>query len=204
MGLFNMQPGQGMGQPNQPMPAPFDPMQGQQQPGLFNFSTPQMPAAQPRPSFFGEGGTGRAIAGNIGDALLQYGNMQPIYSKSQDELRKHAEAQREEAGKFAQFQREWDYKAANPAPEVDPVTRDANAYMNLDDPHRAAYNQMHPGQIVNMTLPNGQFYSGPAEGVAAALGGGQQGGGQAPPPGVTFTPMNSGGQTHPASGNFPR
>lgn len=41
-----------------------------------------MAAAQEpaKPKFFGEGGVGRAIAGNVGDFLLQYSGMDPIYA----------------------------------------------------------------------------------------------------------------------------
>ena len=203
MGLFNMSGGQGMGQPGQPMPAPFDPMQGQS-PSLFNFSTPQAisnpVAAKPKHNW----------AGIASSFLAGVTGRPDSYMKSVEDRRKEAmdlaQTQREQAAKFAQFQREWDYQAANPKPEVDPVTRDANAYMGLDPAHRAAYDQMHPGQIVNTTLPDGRFYSGPAAGLAAALAGGGQPSAppSGPPPGVTFTPLNNGGQTHPASGNFLR
>jgi len=49
---------------------------------------PQQPAATPEPSFFGQGGTGRNIAGAIGDALLQSQHMQPIYAPQMDERRR--------------------------------------------------------------------------------------------------------------------
>lgn len=59
--------------------------------GLFG-SGPAMPMASAmsggmttaqepmKPKFFGEGGVGRAIAGNIGDFLLQQSGMDPIYA----------------------------------------------------------------------------------------------------------------------------
>jgi len=41
-------------------------------------STP--PVVAPKPSFFGEGGTGRTIAGVLGDTLLRMGGAAPIYA----------------------------------------------------------------------------------------------------------------------------
>lgn len=43
--------------------------------------------APPKPKFFGQGGTGRAILGSIGDALLQSNNMGPIYAPAMAEQR---------------------------------------------------------------------------------------------------------------------
>ncbi|WP_372732232.1 hypothetical protein [Novosphingobium sp.] len=50
-------------------------------PGMGDMQVMDGPQTQPKPKpkFFGQGGTGRAIAGTIGDALLQMSGMQPIY-----------------------------------------------------------------------------------------------------------------------------
>lgn len=48
-------------------------------PGMGDMQAMEGPQAQPKPKFFGQGGTGRAIAGTIGDALLQMSGMNPIY-----------------------------------------------------------------------------------------------------------------------------
>lgn len=40
-----------------------------------------LPSRVPPPSFFGKGGTGRTIAGYVGDALLQLGGQKPVYSQ---------------------------------------------------------------------------------------------------------------------------
>lgn len=58
------------------------------------------PPTPTKPKFFGEGGTGRAIAGYIGDALLQQSGMQPIYQpavRDQREAMARAEEQRRKA-----------------------------------------------------------------------------------------------------------
>lgn len=46
-----------------------------------------------KPAFFGEGGAGRNIAGHIGDALLQYSGMRPIYGPNQQFAREFSAAQ---------------------------------------------------------------------------------------------------------------
>ena len=51
----------------------------------------QQPA---KPKFFGEGGVGRAIAGNIGDFLLQQAGMDPIYMPNMLQQRDMAERAR--------------------------------------------------------------------------------------------------------------
>ena len=53
-----------------------------------------VPTAQPSsPSFFGQGGVGRGIAGTIGDYLLQQAHMQPIYAPAMEQARKFHEQQ---------------------------------------------------------------------------------------------------------------
>lgn len=70
--------------------------------------------------FFGQGGTGRAIAGNIGDALMQMSGMRPIYNPTmQHQQRQQAAAQQAQAQRQAEwedFERQEQYKRANPAP----------------------------------------------------------------------------------------
>lgn len=68
------------------------------------------PADAPqKPKFFGQGGTGRNIAGYIGDALLQMSGMQPIYQPTMlANAQQASEAQRAEAARFAAME---DYRA---------------------------------------------------------------------------------------------
>jgi hypothetical protein len=81
--------------------------------------------AAKKPSFFGQGGAGRAIVGNLGDALSQIGGGQATYAPAMRErARQLAEAQRQQAewqrqdGQRAE-DRQWqvedrDYKAQAP------------------------------------------------------------------------------------------
>ena len=62
-----------------------------------------------KPKFFGQGGTGRNIAGYLGDALLQMSGMQPIYQPTMQRRAQSAiEAQQAEAARYADMQ---DYEA---------------------------------------------------------------------------------------------
>jgi hypothetical protein len=151
--------------------------------GLFGGVPTQMVAPQEqqegKPKFFGRGGTGRAIAGSIGDALLQMNGMQPIYAPT-------VEAQRDERAKMqmmqAKRQQEWDdwvaqqqYKRENPEPVNNDTVNDygfikqrlgeeaADNYLrNLGDPY------------VTTPLPGNRYYAGPRSGMGAALGGGAE------------------------------
>lgn len=77
---------------------------------------PQPP--KPAPSFFDEGGTGRTIAGFVGDALLKLGGQAPVFAPAmqaqrqrQQQIEDHSRRQSEE---LAQWRMQQDYKAAHP------------------------------------------------------------------------------------------
>ena len=214
MGLFNMSAGQGMGQPGQPMPAPFDPMQGQS-PSLFNFSTPQAisnPApAKPKHNW----------AGIASSFLAGVTGRPDSYMKSVEDQRKEAmdlaQTQREQAGKFAQFQQEYDYKAAHPGP--DDFSRRLETLNGIDPGLGSTYAHKYAEQggaamLGNMTDPTtGQVYAAAAKVPHAAptaeaitrLRGNPA---EAQQYDEIFGPGASasvlGGQTPQASGNFPR
>lgn len=82
----------------------------------------QEPLAPAKPKFFGEGGVGRGIAGNIGDFLLQYSGMQPIYQPAMQQ--KQAMAYDEQKRERSRLQ-DWNDKIAyaqwerdNPKPQA--------------------------------------------------------------------------------------
>lgn len=170
-------------------------------------TAPDMPTPHQQ-QFFGEGGLGRILAGAIGDGLLQHVGMQPVYAPA---MRQQGEArmedvkwQRDRMGRLQDWQAEQDYTRAHPA--MPQMMQDAQAWQTMTPDQRTAYQQSQDskGGMVNMTLPNGQFYAGPKSGIADALGGGQS-----PPtpamgrPVGKLTPIN-GGPTQPASGGFRR
>lgn len=79
---------------------------------------PQLPAQ--KPSFFGEGGAGRAIAGSIGDALLQQSGMRPIYQPAMQQQRaaqlEQLAYQRKRTDENADWMARAQWERANPAP----------------------------------------------------------------------------------------
>ena len=82
---------------------------------------PNMQAMTKKPSFLGEGGAGRAIAGSIGDFLLQYTGGQPIYAPAMQEQRQmqqrqqQMEQQRQASRSDWLWQQQW--KKDNPDPK---------------------------------------------------------------------------------------
>ncbi|WP_230280271.1 hypothetical protein [Croceicoccus sp. Ery15] len=100
--------------------------------GLFGASAPDMttttqPMAgmgqgiqeQPKSGgFFGEGGAGRAIAGTVGDYLLQQSGMSPLYApamaQQQQAALQSAAEQRKRSLDMADWKAKHDYEVANP------------------------------------------------------------------------------------------
>ena len=90
--------------------------------GLFGASAqvpdqPAMTAVEqplaPKPKFFGDGGVGRAIAGNIGDFLLQYSGMQPTYAPIMQQRQAAQQAERQRQNSLADWVWKQDYEAAH-------------------------------------------------------------------------------------------
>ena len=133
-----------------------------------------MPATSAQPAqdhkFFGKNGTGRAIAGYIGDYLAQLGGAQPLYAPAVQRQRDLADAQREQQAKLAQWVWQQQYAANNPEPTEQ--QKNYQYYSHLSPQEQAVYNQSRQGDpYVNTTLPNNQFYSGPASQLGTVLGG---------------------------------
>lgn len=83
---------------------------------------PDMPQVSlpKKAGMFGQGGVGRAIAGMIGDFLLQRAGMQPVYQPTMMEKWKHAQESadydRRRSDQNADWQSHYDYEAQNPKP----------------------------------------------------------------------------------------
>ena len=75
-------------------------------------AAPAVPAA--KPSFFGEGGTGRAIGGYLGDALLRMSGAAPVYQpfvqqqRQQQFQQQQYERQRADQNEDWQTQHQWE------------------------------------------------------------------------------------------------
>ena len=120
--------------------------------------------------FFGKNGTGRAIAGYIGDYLAQLGGAQPLYAPAVQRQRDLADAQKQQQAALADWVWKQQYAANNPAPTDQ--QKNYQYYSHLSPQEQAVYNQSRQGDpFVNTTLPNNQFYSGPASQLGTVLGG---------------------------------
>lgn len=141
--------------------------------GLFGASAqvPQQPAmtasAQPlapaKPSFFGEGGVGRAIAGNIGDFLLQNSGMAPIYAPAMQERRAMAYGQQQREAQRRQGLEDWvakeQWERANPKPVNNDTVADYEYIrdkLGEDAANEFLRNKANPPQY--RQGPDGQFY----------------------------------------------
>lgn len=190
-------PGIGVGLPGAIDPANMDfGMQGQIP--RANIGMDQ-PAA--KPSFMGQGGAGRAIAGTIGDTLLQYNGMDPVFAPQQAAQQKLAlEAQQRQAereNKFTDWRRQYDYQRVNPAPTNNDTVNDYNFILqNLGEDAAKQYLRNMGDPTVTVPLGRNQVYSGPRSG----LGGAMQ---KAAPPEVLPSDFDfGGGGVSNGTGNF--
>lgn len=134
---------------------------------------PIEPPADPRRrgGFFGAGGPGRGIAGAIGDVLLQYAGMQPIYAQSmaanlrarmqqlQNE-REDQQYQRQRTDRMADWRTQQEWQRNNPAPDqlerymraagIDPASQQGRAMFE-----QAARNRANPMIAVDVQQPDG-------------------------------------------------
>ena len=165
--------------------------------GMFEQQPQQMPQMQPEmqrftqpheakgPGFFQQGGTGRAIAGALGDALAQMGGVQPLYAPAMQQRQmmqqRQQMAQQEREGDWQDFQRQEDYKRANPSPVNNDTVNDYNFILAKQGPE-AANQYLRNLADPTVTVPMGNtIYSGPRSGLGAAMQGGQP---QGPKPGT--------------------
>lgn len=113
-----------------------------------------MPSAMPigikemtaKPKFFGQGGAGRAIAGTIGDFLLQQSGMDPIYLpnvlQQRDAEERARMAQQQRMQKREDMQWEWQNKPKDA--RYNDTIEDFRWYQGLSDADRKLYHQMKP------------------------------------------------------------
>lgn len=121
----------------------------------------QMPVNDPKAGLgtrlFGQGWENKAFA--LGG--LMRGDPTGAYMMRQDQRAEQqaraeaAAAQREAAMDWAKFQREHDYKVANPMPANNDTVNDVNWWMDATPEQRAAWREMNP---VYQRGPDGQYY----------------------------------------------
>ena len=171
-------------------------MPGQMQPA---YSMPQNMAAQDGANlgiaspqkrgggFFGQGGAGRAIAGSIGDALLQQSGMAPIYAPQmqfqQAMAARQAEAERQRAASLEDYRKRLGIEAEFAQPEMDDFdTAMARAGIPKGSPQYNAYAQEFAqrkaqGQdplLQGAPVPGGGTFTGPYSKYVELYGGGGQ------------------------------
>lgn len=168
----------------------------------MNYQAPDVPQMPQKTHFFGEGGAGRAIAGNIGDALLQFGHMQPIYGPQiqaqQEAAQRASQLQLQQAAEYARQKQMYDYELANPKPVHNDTADDYEFWkqkLSPEDFKAWLANKVSPPRY--MTGPNGEIVILPSGGAPSAPAG-------RPALGTIVNDLPpEGGQTPPASGGFP-
>jgi hypothetical protein len=163
---------------------------------------PQPTEPTKKPGLFGQGGIGRAIAGTIGDVLLQRGGNAPIYQPMQQYRQALADKLRMASLDRQNDMQDWlakqQWERANPKPSDDQLT----TYMKAAgiDPasaegialyRQAAENKANPPEW--RQGPDGRFYR--AETVEPQVLGSDL------PPGWTIQPQSS-SNAPSGSGNF--
>ena len=167
----------------------------------------QQPLAPAKPKFFGEGGVGRSIAGNIGDFLLQYSGMDPIYQPAMQQKQAMTYDQQQREAQRQQQLKDWvwkeEYERANPAPRAPHYweTNDGSLGMVGPDGKPTILYQDPNDKIQWMQVDNG-------DGTKTVVPYNSKGplGQQAAPQGAPQRPVGKlkpyGGQTANPSGNF--
>lgn len=126
--------------------------------GLFG-SAPPPPPAQPeqqRPSFFGHNGTGRNIAGSIGDALLQMNGMRPQFAPARQQQQvmdyQTRQAKTEREARMQDWIAQQDYARANQPPDV-PTPGSFEWYQTATPEARAQYDEYNPVTVATGAGP---------------------------------------------------
>lgn len=186
--------------------------------GLFGASAniPQQPAmtATPQPmapkqSFFGEGGVGRAIAGNIGDFLLQYSGMQPIYAPIMQQRQAAQAAERERQQGLADWVAKQEYEAAHRPPTYFDdnagnrwaIGADGQPKLAFRDPTQKYVQQVVTDpdgsqRLIQVPVPNNVRPDGTFDNAVVG------GGGRPAIGAVVADPRKAGGQPVAPAGNF--
>lgn len=159
-------------------------------------------------AFFGKGGAGRAIAGTLGDVLLQRNGMGPVYAPAmqqqqyrQMEAEKQADALRQKSLDRQQGMADWQYKQQwerdNPKPVNNDTINDFEWYKGLSEADRETYHKMKPQY---MTVDNGD---GTKSIIPVGANGPIMGGAQQNMPSFTDDDWNAaGGPQQSSAGRF--
>lgn len=140
----------------------------------------RQPMPAQKPSFFGEGGTGRTIAGILGDALLSASGSAPLYTPMMNR-RRAVQEDSDRAWEKWVAQKQWE--RANPAPVNNDTANDFEYIKSiLGEEAAKQYLTGKADPIVNIPLPGGDVYMGPRSGMAGVAARGATASPAAPPP----------------------
>lgn len=150
------------------------------------------PAPEPqKPGFLGKGGTGRAIAGTIGDYLMQRQGMDPVYAPTmmmqQQQEAAARQAQLQRAQEMADFEAKEGIKAKYETRKPTSLQQNYEWLLENQPEAAASYLERMTDNSEYRVGPDGRFYR-VDKGVPTA-------------PVGKLTPI-SGGPTQPASGGF--
>ncbi len=148
--------------------------------------------------FFADGGIGRAIAGTLGDALLQHSGGRAVYAPAMMQRREMLMAKQlaesDRAAKMADWKAQFDYERANPKPSNNDTISDFNWYKGLAPQDQAIYDRLHPVTVMG---PDGPYVV-PRSAIGAQQG--PQASTVPTAPVGKLTPI--GGPSQPATGGF--
>lgn len=191
--------------------ADFDPNQHLPVPGMgLQQPLPQPQEAERKPSFFGEGGVGRAIAGTVGDALLMNNGNDALYTPIMAERRASAARLAAEAAKRQNELQDYEAKKQIDQRYQAPDTFERALAGGGIDPKSEQGRQLYLQRAESMARdPNDEFvvvpipgrgtYAGPRSGLREAMGQGLP-----TAPVGRLTPLNPGGGAGNSVGGFPR
>lgn len=117
----------------------------------------------------------------------------PMLMRQRDQQHQEQMAQQKRANDWQDFTREYDYKAAHPAPTNNDTVNDFNFYKNLSEPDKAIYDTLHPVTVMG---PDGPYVV-----PRSSIGGGAN---NLPPIGsVVPDPRKGGAAGYAGGGGFP-
>jgi hypothetical protein len=178
------------------------------QPDYLGLATTPMPQAKPKGGMFGGGSNiGTAIAAALNGYLAAGGNqagvlgLQQLHQQrllQQKQALDEQQYAREQADKRSNFTFEQDYKAQHPTAGA-PGEFEQSLIESGIQPGTPQWTQAMKTRVNNILDPAVMTPQGLM--LRSQVVGAMQP--QTAPPGVTFTPLDDGGPTQPASGNFP-
>lgn len=211
---FPATPGVGDGDPRLPQNDPA--------PGLG------MRSAAPEPEksgFLGQGGVGRAVIGNVADAISQYYGGMPVYAQGMAERQREEQARQQAAAKMrersmdmADWRWKEDYKRENAGPSAPNLREDNAGNVWQFDPQTGMPMGDKPVWVdptekiiyqdgMQIRVPNPYRSGGGSSTPSIAPGtvdGGYRFKGGDPADQSNWEPVIGGGPTQPASGGFRR